>query len=204
MPLLLTACNEALLQVGEREQSDLSTPVGKKARLAIRGAIDMCATMHAWRFLRQTVITTNWLNGVVTLPPFKELYQVTSGNILLTPTNPAALLNRLAQSPVIGIPSRYCVTGDNQVTVYPEPSLADKNAMQFRLLLEPTLPSLATDDIVVPTPFYELVVLYAQIILHRTHTTDLASAEAAQRDFEIRMHLSRTRDNLQTVSNLGG
>lgn len=201
---LLETCNEALLQVGEREQPSLTAPTGKKARLAVRSAIDICARMHAWRFLRVIASTTNWLNSVGTLPPFQELYQASNGTQLLYLTSPEAIQNHVIRNPEVGLPLYCSVIGENQVMVYPLPAAAVLNAIQFRLLLQPTIPDIATDVLNFPAPFFELVDLYTQVILHRTHTTDLASAEAALRDFEVRMHMHRTRDNMQHVSNLGG
>jgi hypothetical protein len=202
MATLLDAVNEALLQVGEREQTALTSPIAKKARLAVRSSVDLCSRMHAWRHLRSTILTTSWVNGVATLAAFQELYHVVSGTIILKASNPDSLQNQERISPIVGVPSYYAVIGENKVLVYPQPDVPTREAIEFQVLLEPTLPNLATDVIAVPPGLYELIVLYTQIVLHRTHTGDLASAEACLRDFEVRMHMYRTRENLQSVSTM--
>jgi hypothetical protein len=207
MPTLLESCNEVLLQVGEREVSGFTSSVGKKVRLAYRRAQNFVGVLHAWRHLRVTVTTTNWVGGLATLPPFQSVYQAffTQGTTAynLTPLNPTALNYRLEQAPQTGIPRYYCIEGEGNVRLYPTPTPAMLPFIDFYLLLRPPVASNPADVLSGPDSYVELCTLYAQVIMHRTHTTDLNASQATMREFETSVHMYRTRDNLQEVSFMG-
>lgn len=207
MATLLEACNEVLLQVGEREVVNFSSVVGKKVRLAYRRAQNFVGVLHAWRHLRVAVITTNWVGGVATLSNFSSVYQVfyTQGTsaISLTPINPMTLYSKFEQSPQTGIPRYYCITGENTVQLYPTPTTAMQPLIDFYVRLRPTVASAPVDVLQGTDAYVELCTLYAQVVMHRTHTTDLAAAQATMREFETSVHMYRTRDNLQEVSFMG-
>lgn len=207
MPTLLESCNEVLLQVGEREVVNFSSVVGKKVRLAYRRAQNFVGVLHAWRHLRATVTTTNWVGGLATLSAFSSVYQVfyTQGTsaFALTPVNPMLIAARVEQSPITGIPTMYCITGENTVQLYPTPTTAMLPLIDFYVRLRPTIASAPTDVLQGVDSYVELCSLYAQVVMHRTHTTDLAAAQATMREFETSIHMYRSRDNLQEVSFMG-
>lgn len=207
MPTLLESCNEVLLQVGEREVANFTSSVGKKVRLAYRRAQNFVGVLHAWRHLRVTVTTTNWVGGTATLSPFQSVSQVfyTQGMSAynLTPINPMLMTSKFEQSPLTGIPRYYCITGENTVQLYPAPTLAMQPLIDFYVSLRPTIASLPTDVLQGTDSYVELCTLYAQVIMHRTHTTDLNASQATMREFETSIHMFRTRDNLQEVSFMG-
>ena len=207
MPNLLEACNEVLLQVGEREVANFSTNVGTKVRLAYRRSQNVVGVLHAWRHLRVAVTTTNWVGGVATLTPFQSLYQVfhTQGvsAYALSAANPQLITSRIEQAPIIGVPRMYCVIGEGTVLVYPTPTALMLPLIDFYVLLRPTIANAPVDVLAGPDSYVELCTLYAQVIMHRTHTTDLAAAQATMREFETSIHMYRTRDNLQEVSYMG-
>ena len=207
MPSLLEACNEVLTQVGEREIPNFSTTVGKKVRLAYRRSQNFVGCLHAWRHLRVAVTTANWVGGVATLPPFQSLYQVFHSQgptaYALAPVNPQLITSRIEQSPLIGTPRMYCIIGEGTVLVYPTPTVAMLPLIDFYVLLRPPIASAPVDVLAGPDSYVELCTLYAQVVMHRTHTTDLAAAQATMREFETSVHMYRTRDNLQEVSFMG-
>ena len=207
MPNLLEACNEVLLQVGEKEVANFSSNAGKKVRLAYRRAQNFVGVLHAWRHLRVTVTTTNWVGGLSTLPNFSSLYQAfyTQGSsaISLTPVNPMLINTKIEQAPLTGIPRYYCITGENTVQLYPTPTAAMQPFIDFYVRLRPTIASFPADVLQGTDAYVELCTLYAQVVMHRTHTTDLAAAQITMREFETSVHMYRTRDNLQEVSFMG-
>lgn len=207
MPTLLESCNEVLIQVGEREVPNFTSSVGKKVRLAYRRAQNFVGVLHAWRHLRVTVTTTNWVGGLATLPPFQSLFQVflTQGTTAypLACLNPSALSYKLEQAPQVGIPRFYCIEGENTIRLYPTPTPAMLPFIDFYLLLKPTIASNLADVLAGPDSYVELCTLYAQVVMHRTHTTDLNASQATMREFETSIHMYRTRDNLQEVSFMG-
>ena len=207
MPTLLESCNEVLIQVGESEQASLNSSVGKKVRLAVRRAQNFVGVLHAWRHLRVTVTTTNWVGGLATLPPFQSLFQCfyTQGTTAypLASINPSALNYKLEQAPQVGIPRFYCIEGEGVVRLYPTPTPAMLPLIDFYILLRPPIASNPADVLAGPDSYVELCILYAQVIMHRTHTTDLNASQATMREFETSVHMYRTRDNLQEVSFMG-
>lgn len=202
MPTLLEACNEALLMVGEREVTNFNSPLGKKVRLAYRRAQNFVGLLHAWRHLRATVQAplSSWVNDVVTLVPFTQVYHAHYNGFELYPINPDTLSYKARNGPITGVPQYYAVVGENTVQLYPQPSDTDKPLLKFSLLLRPTIASNAADELQGPDAYNELVTLYTQVILHRTHTTDLNAAESTVREFETSIHMYRSHDVLQAVS----
>lgn len=204
---LLAACNDALLNVGELEQLDLSTPVGKKARLTIRSAISAVSSLHAWQHLQATISATSWSGATATLAPIQELYSVALGLTapsVLRSVGFDELWERSQRIPATATPLYYARAEQYTVLLYPTPNATEQAAARFRVLLQPTIPSLAADSFTLPDDFYELVQIYAQMLLHRNHTTDATAMEACSREFELRTHMVRTRQTSQVVGNMGG
>lgn len=208
MATFLAEANEVLLMVGEREVASFTSPTGKKTRLALRRAINMCAMLHSWRFLRMRVQPSSliqWSNSTVTLPPFTDLLGVNLGINNLSQGNPRGLVNLTnlsTPSVAIGTPTTYSIIGDNQVIVWPMPSDVDKLLLTFDIVAIPTLPSLPTDEFAFPSYFTALCSLYAQYVMHLTHTTDLAAADATMREFEMTVQTARTKYSLMSTSNM--
>jgi hypothetical protein len=206
MPTLLQAVNETLLSVGELEVLNLTTPVSRKAVNAIQGAINFIPRLHTWRYFRNTVVAISWSGPVATLLPFQECYDVYDDTNILIRRNPIDLEHLNVQAPTVGVAAYYATyaAGENKILVYPEPSAAKKLTIKFRVLSEPTIPTQANDIIQLSDPLYRLMLLYAQIIMHRVHTTDFESLAATQRQFEIEAQYLRTRDNLSVTSYMSG
>jgi hypothetical protein len=193
--------------IGEREVASLSTPLGKKVRLAYRRAQSFVGLLSAWRHLR-TVVTTNalnWVNDRVTLPAFLSVYSAVYApsdtlRYELRCINPETLKYKARTSPLISIPEYYAIVGQHQVQFYPQPTVAMLAQINVDLLLAPTIASAATDVIEGPDSYVDLVSLYAQIVMHRVHTTDLNAAEATLREFETSVHMYRTLNVLTPIS----
>jgi hypothetical protein len=207
MPTLLEAANEALLLVGEREVLGLTSPVGRKALLAVKRSQVFVGNLHAWRHLRQRITNTaNWVGGVATLPPFSEVTSVLlRPGIEIRRISPTYLRDKQNDDATVqtGTPSYFCVVGDNKVELYPAPSSADRLNISFSVVAKPVISQNATDVLEGPDEYSQLVSLYAQVILHRCHTTDLNAAEATVREFETSVHMQRTRDNLSLITYMG-
>jgi hypothetical protein len=195
MPTLLELANEVLLQVGEHPVNDFTSPVALKAKLACQLSLQFCSTLHGWMFLRQTVSTSSWVNGVATITPFQKVYQVSHFTNVLSRQRLAALRQLNVRSPYTANPSYYAIVGENQILLYPQPVTADKPIILFDILAHITIPQLPTDSFTYPQAFLNIVSLYAQATMHRTHTADTASMEACMRTFELAVHMYRTRED---------
>lgn len=201
---LLAACNEALLNVGENEVTDLASPVGKKARLAVQNAIRTISTMHNWLHLQAVVSANSWVNGYAVLPAIEEVYNVTLRNDVLESASADMLYNYAVRNPMTGsTPMWYARAGENRVLVYPEPSVTDKPLVQFRVMLQQSVPQLGSDSFTLPDDVYDLVAVYAQMLLHRNHTTDSVAMQACASEYEMRLHMIRSRDASQVVGSMG-
>jgi hypothetical protein len=207
MATLLEACNEVLIMIGEREVTNFASPLGKKVRLAYRRAQQFVGILHQWRHLRATVTPSSWLNDTATFTPFTTIYNgvyAPSATLRyeLHPVNLETLCHKARISPLTDIPSYYSIAGENKVQLYPQPTVAMQPSISFDVLLKPTIASNPTDVLEGPDSYLDLVTLYAQIVMHRTHTTDLNAAEATLREFETSIHMYRTVNVVQQVSYL--
>lgn len=201
---LLTAVNETLLNIGESRQGDLSSAVGVKGRLAMQKAIRFVGMLHNWRYLSAVISTANWVNDYAQLVPIQNLYEVTLDQQVLRSVPEDTLYGyaaRTAFTPSVA-PQYYSLTGQG-VRVYPSPLTIDKPRVLFRVLLLPQVPQLAADNFTIPDDIYDAIQTYAEMLLHRNHTTDIAAMQACASDFELRIHMLRSRHTSQTVSNMG-
>ena len=205
MPTLLEAANEALLMVGEREVSSLTSSVGRKARLAIRSAQQFVGILHQWRHLRVSLTTTPaaFIADTATLAPFSRVFRAYVGTLDMSDINSGTMSYKANTTPLTGSPVYYAIKSESKVQFYPSPLVADQSRILLDVLLKPTIATNATDTLEGPDEYVGLVVLYAQVILHRTHTTDLNASESTAREFETRVHMYRTLNVLQPVSFIG-
>lgn len=205
MITLLEAANEALIQVGEREVTSFTSSVGKKVRLAVRSAQQFVGILHQWRHLRASITTTPtmFLVDTATIAPFSRILQAYVGTLALQEINSSMISHRANTSPITGTPTYYAIDGESKVQFYPIPLLTDQSKILLEVLLKPTIASNPTDVLEGPDEYVGLITLYTQVVLHRTHTTDLNAAEATAREFETRVHMYRTLNVIQPVSYMG-
>ena len=205
MPTLLETANEALIQVGEREVATLTSAIGKKARLAVRNAQQFIGTLHQWRHLRASVTTTPaaFTGDTASIAPFSRVFRGYVGTLALQNLNLNSISYKVNTSPLTGSPVYYSIKTESKVQFYPSPTVTDQSKILLDVLLKPTIATNATDTLEGPDDYVALVGLYAQVILHRTHTTDLAAAEATAREFETRVHMYRSLNVIQSVSFIG-
>lgn len=205
MPIsFIDLVNRSLLQMGEREVPSFNSPVGRKAQYAVQTAIVFCSKLHPWLFLRQSsqVILPNWLNDRATLPGIQQMYAVYNGTTILKRQTPRNLINLALTAPSVSAPNHWALVATNTVQVYPQPTDAVKPVLLFDYLLEPTIPQLPADQITFPDAFVELVGMYAQHILLRSHAADLASSDAVLQQFQLLVHLYRTKEGSLNVGSM--
>ncbi|UZV39959.1 tail tubular protein A [Leptolyngbya phage LPP-1] len=202
----INACNEVLLNVGELELSDFTTPVGRKAQIAYQRAIRAVSSLHAWQHLMSTVSALSWnvVGDIATLTPIQELYSVTLGTDVLRSVGFDELYERAARLATTSTPLYFSRAGQNEVLLYPAPSVAERANLLFRVMRQPTVPALPNDNFTLPDDFYDLVSIYAEMLMHRNHTTDIQAMQACQAEFELRTHMIRSRQTSQVVGNMGG
>jgi len=194
--------------VGELEVTTLSpaTTVAKKAKIAIINSIDFIARIAHWPYFRQEVAALSWVAGVATVTPYQRVYEVvdTLTKYVLRSIHPVTIRDLTSEAAAVGIPIYYSIVGDNQVMLYPEPTALIKPEIRFRILVEPTMPTVDADVIALSPPLYQLAALYAQIRMHVAHTGDISTAEALSREFEMRVQHLRSQDVLQNTFNMSG
>ena len=201
---LLAACNELLLQVGEIEVTALLSPPARKARLALQSSIRFVSQLHPWQHLQATLSPLSWVGGVATFAPLADVYQAFCNGYVISAAKAPSLLEKANVAPsVTGTPQYYAQWGDNSVLFYPTPSASDKLLTTIIALTTPTVPSLDTDSFTLPDEFYDAVMTYAQYLMHRNHTTDMQAAQQSLSDFELRIHMLRSRQAGHSVTFMG-
>lgn len=200
---LLAACNEVLLNVGEIEVSALTSPVAKKAKLAFRNALLFTSNLHHWYHLRAKLTPLSWVGAVATFTPFQDVYGAYYNTEILRSATSQGLLDRGVGVAMSGPPLYYAQYGDNALLFYPTPTLAAQALITIDSLLSPTIPSLDADVIVLPDEFYHVVQTRAEYLMHRNHTTDAQAAQQTLADYELQVHMLRSRQAGQPVSNFG-
>ncbi len=202
---LLEACNEVLLNVGETEVPDLSAPHAKKARLSIQRALRSVASLHNWTYLQKVIQPSSWLNGYATIVPCQDIYTVSLRTDLLLSAGIDELYDRAVRFPNLdGTPTHFSRVDETTIFVYPQPSVVDQADIMLRVLLQQQVPQLAGDDFSLPVDVYDCIMIYAEMLMHRNHTTDSAAMQQCSQEFEMRLHNLRSRDSSQVVFNMGG
>jgi hypothetical protein len=203
MTTFLDLVNEVLLQVGEREVPNFSSAVGRKAKLAVRGAVIFCQHQHDWRFTNTTLTVDlpGWSNGTATLSDMRRLHSVYLDNF---PLRRVSSHDYYPADTGAGVPNCYAIVGENQVRLWPIPSDAIKPTVQFNVSTSLSIPVNETDVLNYPESFKEILSLYAQASMHRTHTTDMAALDACLRSFELLIHTYRSSEQRSTTANMGG
>jgi hypothetical protein len=199
MPTFLDQTNDLLLTVGELPVSDFDGYVARKAVLAFQQALRFVSTLYRWPHLRSEVVPTSWVGDTVAnLPEFQSVIAVflqDSPKIKL----PEVTYQKLQEGilDVADTPTMWAHRDQRSLQFRPVDA-TNKAKLRFYLLLAPTVPVNVSDNITLDAQFLQCVTLYAESILHRTHTTDLASANASSRQFEVELQTLRTRRESDT------
>jgi hypothetical protein len=199
MPSFLDQTNDLLLTVGELPVSDFDGYVARKAVLAFQQALCFVSTLYRWPHLRSEVVATSWVGDTVAnLPEFQSVMAV------FLQDNPKLKLPEVTyqklQEGVLNsaaTPTMWAHRDQRSIQFRPVDA-ANKAKLRFYLLLAPTVPVNVSDNITLDAQFLQCVMLFAESILHRTHTTDLASANASLRQFEVEVQTLRTRRESDT------
>lgn len=195
MATTLQTINDLLTTVGELPAADIDGIVARKALLALQQSITFVSSLYRWPHLRTEVVSTSWVGSTVAnLPAFQSVISV-----FLEDSKEKVLLGEATYEDVqshafddAGAPTMW-THRDQRSLLFPPVSLAFQPKVKFFLLLSPTIPINKNDEITLDPQFLQCVMLYAEQILHRTHTTDLASGAAAYRQFEVELQTLRTR-----------
>jgi len=199
MPSFLSQTNELLITVGELPVDDFEGYVARKAVLAFQQALRFVSSLYRWPHLRSEVAATSWVGDTVAnLPEFQSVIAVFLSD---TPklTLPKVTYERLQEGALnaVDVPSMWAYRDQRSLQFRPVDT-DSKAKLRFYLLLAPTVPVNVSDNITLDSQFLQCVMLYAESILHRTHTTDLASANASSRQFEVELQTLRTRRESDT------
>jgi hypothetical protein len=190
----LNAVNEVLLLVGENEVPDLSSPVARKAVLNVQMAMRFIHNLCNWPYLTADVTIANWVDGSQgVLPPVQDILHVRVPSLRTRLSNEslAYVTSLLQAQQSAGTPVYYARNGDT-VTVVPRATLTELQSLIFKVVLQPTIPTLATDVMVLPDDIYDCVRIHAIMMMHVHHTGDSDAAAQCRTDFENRMHILRS------------
>lgn len=199
---LLAAANELLLSVGEMEAPDFAFPPAKKARNSILSAIRFTSMLHDWEHLRVALAPLSWVGGVATFAPHSRVISMLCGSYTVRPVKVDSLLRINALTAYTGQPMMYAPYSAESYLFHPTPTAANKLLISLFAVTSPTTPSLPADTLTLPDDFYDAVQTYAQYLMHRNHTADNQAAQLALQDFELRVHMMRTREG-SSPSNIG-
>lgn len=202
---LLQACNQVLLNVGETEVPELTSPPARKARLSVQRAIRSVASLHNWTYLQKVIQPSAWLNGYATVVPTQDVYTASVGTTILRSADIDALYEQSVKAPVVSsTPTHFSRVDETTIFFYPEPSVAERDSIRLRVLLQQQVPQQAGDSFTLPDDVMDCVMIYAEMLMHRNHTTDSAAMQQCSQEFEMRLHNLRSRDSSQTVGNMAG
>ena len=196
MGTFLDQTNQLLVTVGELPVSDFEGFVARKAVLAFQQALTFVSSLYRWPHLRTEVVASSWVgDNVAVLPAYQSVIAVfyedgLSVKVKLGKTTYEDMQRYIYDAP--GIPRKWAHRDQYSMLLQPTDA-ASKLLVKFYLLLMPTIPTAISDNITLDPAFLQCVMLYAESILHRTHTTDLASANAVSRQFEVELQTLRTR-----------
>lgn len=196
---LIDAVNELLLVIGELPVTNLSSPVARKAVIALNRAASQVAQHHRWTFLRATsgVTAVPGDAGAYTIlfPSSRILSVYLPGNVLQEQP-PLELLKQAKQTPATGIPRYWARVTDSLLRIYPAMlPAAVPTATVLYLGLIPTL-AVDSDVLTVPDDVYYCIQLFAEMTMHRIHTADMGALQAATLEYENKLHFARTKDGV--------
>lgn len=199
MPSFLDQTNELLITVGELPVSDFEGYVARKAVLAFQQSLRFVSSLYRWSHLRSEVVATSWVGDTVAnLPEYQSVISVYFQDVGKKKLEEVTY--QKLQEGALNIPEAPCMWAhrDQRSLLFRPVDNQSKNKLRFYLLLTPTVPVNVSDNITLDAAFLQCVMLYAEAVLHRTHTTDLASANAASRQFEVELQTLRTRRESDT------
>lgn len=192
---LLEAVNELLLIVGELDVATLTSPVARKAVVAIQRGISAVSDLHRWSYLEATVVPSSVSGNVLTLLfPNSRIRFVSFSQTVLSEEPEPRIYAAIATSPATGWPRVFARLSESTVLIYPTIVPADLSKFSLKVNQLPILPIIATDVITLPDSVYNCVQLHAEVIMHRIHTGDMEALNAAQAEFETKLHYARTLD----------
>ncbi len=152
---LIRFVNDVLLAVGERPQASLSTPVGRKAALAVRDAVEDFQLANNWSFLKSRTTPISKTGTVLVIPSMRQIQSVLLKERILNPVNLEELYSNAQYS--------FAILGDDSIEVSQD--LVGEPAEDFsiygytQLTVNPDV-----DNFVIPVPDRFLPIVRTQTI----------------------------------------
>jgi hypothetical protein len=196
---LIDAVNELLLVIGELPVTNLSSPVARKAVIAINRAASQVGQHHRWTFLRATTGVTAVPGdaGAYTIlfPSSRILAVYLPGNVLQEQP-PLSLLQQAKQVPATGVPRYWSRVTETLLRIYPAmlPAAVPTATVLYLGLISEMF--VATDTLTVPDDVYYCIQTYAEMTMHRIHTADMNALQAATLEYENKLQYARTKDGV--------
>lgn len=183
---LIRFVNDVLLAVGERPQVSLSTPVGRKAALAVRDAVEDFQLANNWSFLKIRTTPISKTGTALVITSLRQVQSVLLKERILNPVNIEELYSNAQYS--------FAILGDDSIEVSQD--LVGEPAADFsiygytQLVINPDL-----DNFQIPVPDRFLPIVRTQTIyrLAIDHLGDgnLANIKASEFTRMVQAYQSR-------------
>ncbi len=197
MTTALSLINQALLNIGERQVTSLTTPTAQLAFNSLLEALRDIETIHRWEWLYDTIPAVSWTNEVADLGSIQQLHSVSVGD---SSTGYRQLEYVKPQDFDVlplstGTPRYYTQTGYGEYKLNPYPvSSTDRAKVRFYVTRSIPLPVLETDDVQAPQRFDQLIIKRLSYLLALRHLDDAQTAAQFNGEFESLTQRYRDRE----------
>ncbi len=192
---LIQAVNRVLLDVGEREVSNLNSPPAKKAKNYLQEAVRFLATVHDWEWMFSRVPSTGWVGDTFSVPNAQQIRGVScldssgvSRDLQFVDVRQFDLASfqsySIASSPS-NRPTVYTIPTYQRIRVNPYPTDAIGQSRVYAYIIEDLVPpTLDTSFFPVPEKYMQLVIKKADYYMSIHHLEDANSAQFFDKDFQ--------------------
>lgn len=178
----LEAVNTILLQSGERQVREVSSPPSLKAKQAIEEAIQEFSLLADWANFTRWTTPVSWAGAIATLPTNTiKIIGCKDGNTLLTFIDNWGILN----------PCQWTIVSHNKAQVYSDANTVNT---QFLVVLLPSLPENDVLDIDIPQLYLTAILKRALALFVLRHMDDANTASQFTAEYELMVTQLRSRN----------
>jgi hypothetical protein len=201
---LLSIANQALIEVGERPITDITSFVALKAFESCRQAVREFAVEADWAFQRESTRPfTNWSSNKASIIGMQRVFSVsyragTAAGYIQIPYIEAPVFNQ--NVPVAGTPECYTLLSDEQFGFYPTPSVADQTNLIAEVSMSLVPPATSTNFFPIPERLMFIIKTRAKYHLALNHLDDKGSAQMYEREYQLAVQQVRNRERNREVN----
>jgi hypothetical protein len=207
---LITATNTILENIGERRVLSITTPVARKATVALQQAVYDIASLNSWEWLKEFIPAVSWVNERADLGDTSRVHSVQWGSSVdgyrqIPWIDPREFdyLPLQSYSDSNTKPRFFTQETYNIVKVNPYPSTAtEQGRIRFYVTREMVPPYNPDDFFPLPERHMSMVYFRAQHYLATSHLDDKELAATWGQQFD--MYVQRIRDKERLAPTFGG